>query len=90
MPDTLPNIRIIKDVPLDLYSASSITVGNKISVMNCGKSVVRLHTKASTPVSGDGYWPLYPGDVLTNTVGDSGAWATSPLSDNSINVKEVS
>ncbi len=90
MADTLPNTRLFKDIPKDLYAATGIDVGVKISVMNCGQTVIRLQTKATSPLPTDGWWPLYPGEVFTNDTGDSGAWATSLGEDDSVNVKVVS
>lgn len=87
MADTLPNVRLFKDIPVDLYDVTGITVGTKISVVNLGKTVLKMQTKLTEPVSTDGWWPLYPGEVLTNDTGDSGAWATSLGEDDSVNVK---
>ena len=96
MADTLPNVFLKAGVPVDLYNATGIVAGTQISVMNTGEVlentapelVVRLQTKATVPVKGDGLWPMYLGQVFTNETGDSGAWATA-ITDCSVNVKEV-
>ncbi len=92
MADLLPNIRLFKNIPVNLYTSSvpPITVGNKILVSNCGETTLRLYAQAAEPVDGDGWVPLAPEEQAVNDAGDSGAWVMSLSEDDSVNVREVS
>ena len=76
---TLPNISIPAGAWVDLYAASGIPVGTKISVQNLSYGDVRLAAKATAPTDKDGYALLQFGRAAPNQAGDTGAWAMSPI-----------
>lgn len=92
MADTLDNVNLIRGVWTDLYSATGITVGTKISVQNSGDSIVRLAVTSTQPdVDTSAYSIIQPGTNLAmeNEQGDSGAWAMSNNQNGRVNVRVV-
>lgn len=89
MSDTLPNVVLPANTPVDLYAASGIAVGTQISVQNITTSDVRVYSGATSPdVGSSGSTLLRPGITAKNESGDAGAWAWS-TSGAAVNVKEV-
>jgi hypothetical protein len=93
MADTLSNIKITKNVWVDLYAASGITVGVQIVVQNLSSVELKLHTKATTPAVADAvddetgaFSRLLSHGESVNDSGDSGAWAYAH-SDGLVSVK---
>jgi hypothetical protein len=88
MAATLPNVPLAAGTWVDLYDATGITPGTKISVDNIGSSTIRLNTKATSPLVTDGYNELSPNDVdFENIASDPALWAFSPVIDGLINVR---
>lgn len=88
MADTIPNVVLPKGEWVDLYDTTGITVGTQIIVQNLTTSHVRLVTKATIPVSGDGFNTLPPFESLQNQSAATGAWAFSS-NGGAVNVSEV-
>jgi len=89
MSDTLPNVDIPAKTWVNIYTATSIAVGTKISIQNIGSSYLYLFSGASAPGSfpGSAYTLLRPFEVATNDSGDAGAFVSSKVT-GKINVKE--
>lgn len=75
MANTLPNVVLPAGVWVDLYAATGLTVGAKISVQNITPSDVRLCAKATTPSGSDGVNIIPFSRTAVNQTGDLGAWA---------------
>lgn len=89
MSDTLPDVILPPNTPVDLYAATGITVGNQIAVQNNSGGDVRLYSGATTPVLGQsGSTLVKPGITAKNTTGDTGAWAWC-ITQGSVQVTEV-
>lgn len=90
MADTLDNVILSENQWTDLYAATGIAAGTKLSVQNLTSSHVRLYSAASSPTPGTtyGFNTLPPFMVAINESGDTGAWAFSS-SGGAVNVKEV-
>lgn len=93
MADTLQNIKIPANTWVNLYAASGLTVGAKITVKNLSTITVKLKTKATSPSAVDAessaagsYVPLLSFLSSSNETGDSGAWAYCQA-DGLVNVK---
>ena len=87
MPDTLSNIPLPANTWVDLYAASGETVGAQLIVQNQGTTNILLTTKATEPITGDGFLSVAPDHQATNELRDSGAWAYSPIVKGRINVR---
>lgn len=80
MSDTLPDVILPPNTPVDLYAATGITVGVKVSVQNITSSDVRVYVGATQPVMGvSGAALLIPSQSGENSTGDSGLWAWSVM-----------
>jgi hypothetical protein len=82
MANTINNITIPANTPVNLYAApavlaAGITAGDQISVQNLGSVPLKLFSGASAPTGASGYRQCGPGEVWTNQAGDTGAWVTS-------------
>ena len=89
MSDTLPNVTLPANTPVDLYAATSIGVGTKVCVQNITSADVRVHVGAVAPTMGvSGASLLLPGQSGENTTGDSGLWAWS-VTGGAVQVVEV-
>lgn len=77
MSDTIPNVPLPAGEWVDLYDATSITIGTQIAAQNLKHTYVRLGTQATEPVNTDGFNLLPPYKTALNDAGDSGAWAYS-------------
>ena len=74
---------------MNLYAATGIIVGTKVSVQNVASGDVRVNVGAGTPIMGvSGGALLVPGQSGENTQGDSGLWAWS-VSGSAVQVVEV-
>jgi len=89
MADTSPNIPLPADVQVDLYAATGIAVGTQIILQSIGADEVRLSTKATEPLSTDGYEVVPRSYQAVNESGDSGAWAMSKGIEGLVNVREA-
>lgn len=92
MADTLPNITIPPGVWVDLYTLSGIAVGTKITVENTGAADVYLAVQATQPATDHTEYNILKrtGPKMTNSAGDSGAWAFCPNDGSQVNVSENS
>ena len=89
MSDTLPDVVLPAKTPVDLYAATGITVGTKVSVQNITSSDVRVYVGATAPTQGvSGGALLIPSQSGENTQGDSGLWAWS-VTGGAVQVVEV-
>ena len=86
MADTLNNVTLKGGELTNLYEATGISVGTKISVQLLSGTSVRLVTKATEPTVEDGFRVIQFGEIFENDSGDSGAWAYSPSIDAVVNV----
>lgn len=75
MANTPPNVVLPAGVWVDLYAATGLTVGAKISVQNICGFEVRLCSKGATPTSSDGVNILPFVSTAVNQASDAGAWA---------------
>lgn len=75
MADTLDNIVIPPNTWVNLYSASSITVGDQISVQNTSACDMFLTAQASEPTGAPNHQVLRIGLTMVNDLNDTGAWA---------------
>lgn len=62
---------------VDLYSATSISVGTQIVIQNTGAYAVKLSDQASIPLANEGFNLLEPREYVSNKAGAAGAWAFS-------------
>ena len=89
MSDTLPDVVLPAKTPVDLYAATSITVGTQVCVQNVANGDVRVYVGATAPTPGvSGASLLLPGQSGENTAGDSGLWAWS-VTGGAVQVVEV-
>jgi hypothetical protein len=89
MANTIPDVILPAGTPVDLYAATSISVGVKIDVQNNSGPDVRLYAGATSPTtSSSGSTLLKTGVSAQNETGDAGAWAWCSLG-GSVQVKEV-
>jgi len=93
MPDSRPNIQLTANTQTDIYAAlnaqagfPAVAVGTKLLLQNLGTASVRLTSKATAPVDGDGFKRVASGQQAFNEDGDLGGWAYSPVIDGEINV----
>lgn len=78
MADTSPDVILPPRTPVNLYAATGITVGTKVSVQNVTSNDVRIHVGPVQPTMGvSGASLLRPGEAGENETGDSGLWAWS-------------
>ena len=89
MADTLANTPLDAGVWVDLYDATGITIGLQVVVFNLGTSTILIHTGLTQPSKTDGFVPIAPGMSLTNSSGNSGAWAHSVFKRGLVNVGVV-
>lgn len=87
MPNTLPNVNLPANTWVNLYTSSGISVGTQLTITNVGSFDVRLVVVASSPEDVDGYDLIPKYGYLSNTSGDSGAWAICIGGDGLVNVK---
>ena len=96
MADTRPTIALARGVKTDIYAAlnaqagfPAVTVGAAISVQNIGTSDVRLTTKATVPLSTDGFTLLPPKEQADNITPSTGEWVESLIVDGLIIVRVI-
>lgn len=99
MADTRPDIILPANTPVDLYAAlnaqagfPSVTVGDKLRVINKGSLDVYVYSGATAPTLDPSSRPGVPLPKYasgTNDSGDAGAWCTSVVSDGVISVAVV-
>lgn len=78
--DTIPNIVVPPQTPIDLYAGSGITVGTQINVAMIGNGTARLVATAAlatAPDNSTGYRNIEAGEEYVNDGGDVGAWIWS-------------
>ena len=80
------NVTLLPRTPVDLYTATGITVGTQLKVSVIGAGDVRLSDSEAGLTSNHVTIKTYTG--ATNEAGDTGAWALS-MSGSGVNVKEV-
>lgn len=85
MANTLPLVVLKAGGWVDLYAATGLTVGAKISVQNVTPSDIRLCSKATAPTSADGVNIIPFARTAVNQTGDLGAWAMC-TSDSAVSV----
>ena len=91
MPDTISNIIVPPDTPVDLYVESGVVVGTKINVAMIGggsSRLVAIATLLGKPDNTTGYRNMESNQEYVNDTGDSGAWIWSATGC-TVNVKEV-
>lgn len=89
MADTLNDVILPANTPVDLYAASGIAVGTKVSVQNVTSGVVRVHVGAVAPTLGvSGAVLLSSGESGENDTGDTGLWAWS-VAGGAVQIEEV-
>lgn len=89
MPDTLPDVKLPANTPVELYAATGISTGVKLSVQNNTSNDVRIHAGNDEPLLGEaGSVLLRPGITGENDTGDTALWAWSS-NNASVNVKEA-
>lgn len=96
MADSRPNISLSAGTQVNIYTAlnaqagfPAVTIGDAIAVQNIGSSDVRLATKATAPISTDGFTLLKPREQATNITPSTGEFAQSLITDGLINVRVV-
>jgi len=77
MAQTLPSVSLPAGVWVDLYAATSITVGVQLITQNIGNTEVRLSESVAEPTSSVGNNILYPSDFLQSIAAPVGVWAWS-------------
>ncbi len=77
MSTSLPPVTIPRNVWIDLYAETGLTVGVKLIIQNIGRDEVVLTEASSEPTSGYGHNKLMSRLFLTNATGNVGAWAYS-------------
>ena len=77
MSTSRPPVQTPRNVWVDLYAETGITVGTALIVQNIGKGEIILTESATKPVSGYGYNPLPSREFFGNSTGNIGAWAYS-------------
>ena len=90
MTDTLPNVELPANQWIDLYSATGIDIGKQLLIQNLGSVVVSLNAGATQPtdISATTELPHGNGVMMSNQLGDAGAWAFSENSSGLINVRQ--
>ena len=84
----MTNVVLPKKTWVNLYAATSITVGTQINSLNLTPNDVRLASTVAEPVITDDHLPLLFGrGTGQNDAGDPGAWAFC-LSGGAIDVVE--
>jgi len=77
MADTLPPITGIADEWINVYSAIDISVGTPLTVQNTGTMTLLLFVSELQPASTAQGRHIYPLDIETLNVGNSGLWVKS-------------
>jgi hypothetical protein len=80
MANTLPNVIVPKDGIVNLYTATGITAGTKISVRMIGEGEGQLFSGLalpSKPTDLTGFMPIYARESFSNEAGDLGAFIFS-------------
>mgnify|MGYP003638993529 CR=1 FL=1 len=80
--DTIPNVIVPPGTITDIYAATSVAVGEQITVAILGQGRARLFSSAVAPSLIDdssGFEELESGENATNQSGDSGAFIYSLL-----------
>ena len=91
MSDNLPHIPLPRNEWIDLYDLSGIEVGQPLVVENVGVCDIYLAVQATQPSKDHKAYNILKRDDdvrLTNTLGDSGAWAFCNTSKGLISVSE--
>ena len=89
MANTLPDVALPANTPVDLYAATGIAVGTAIVVTNKSSfNEVTMYTGASAPTDNSGV-PIQPKKQGKNNAGEAGAWATSRTFDGVISVEQA-
>ena len=81
----MPNITLEQGVAVDLYAATGITTGTKISVQNITGS--RVKVAVSQAALSDDYRVIDQNQTAVNDGLDAGAWAMSATGYCEINVR---
>lgn len=96
MSNTRPDIVIPRGVALDLYAELNsqsgfppVTVGDRLLIVNKSSLPVYLQSQATAPTSLRNGLPVTYGQQATNSLGDLGAFVSSPVRDGLITVSVV-
>lgn len=84
----MANVNLPANTWVDLYTATGLSVGTQIRVLNITSRPVRLASTASTPTTSDDHVPLPFNTTKINNTTDLGAWALS-ISGGAVDVQEV-
>lgn len=96
MADTRPDIILLANTQVDIYTAlnaqtgagfPSVTIGAAISIQNKGNSIIRMTTKATTPLTSDGSTLLAPLLIASNDQPSTGEFVESLAINGLINVR---
>jgi len=82
MADTIGNIVVPANTPVDLYDATGITIGTQISVKMIGNGNARLFSGvllSGQPDNTTGYTPMREDEELANDDASTGAWIWSNI-----------
>ena len=78
MAQSLPSVSLPAGVWVDLYAATTISVGTKLVVQNIGQTEVRVTESVAQPTTLVGNNIIYPSDYVTSqSATPVGAWARS-------------
>lgn len=78
MATALPAVKLPKNVWVDIYAETGITIGKQIIIQNTGGNRALLCESLAVPTPAIGYNVIPPDDYVTNaTTGTVGAWAYS-------------
>lgn len=80
------NVTLLPRTPVDLYTATGITVGTQLKVSVIGDGDVRLSDSEAGLITDHIVLKCY--ECAENDSGDAGAWASS-VSGSGVNVKEL-
>ena len=77
MATSLPSVILPRNVFVDLYAATGITVGTKLLIQNIGSSKARLYESNVMPLPTIGYNIIEKDKFLGSASAPVGVWAMS-------------
>lgn len=80
MSTSLPPVKLPRNVYVDLYAATGITVGTELTVQNVGSSVAHLYESDVSPLPTTGFNVIDKLQFMNSATTPIGAWAMSPRS----------
>lgn len=78
MATSLRTVNLPQGVQVDLYAATGIAVGTKITIQNTGNTRIRISESVAEPITSTGFNTVAPDKFVNSAIIPIGLWALSP------------